>query len=106
MNHKREHANTHKNNEEHCTTRTLTSNYNGRMVADNTPMINEMIKDVDNTSKEKVLAKEGVWLVPSSDRPKGWEKMGLREPTQSAINSSKDLIASKSPVIGEPDGNH
>ena len=27
-----------------------------------------------------VLAKDGVWLVPVSRRPAGWESMGLREP--------------------------
>lgn len=26
------------------------------------------------------LCRNGVWLVPASERPKGWEKMGLAEP--------------------------
>ena len=28
----------------------------------------------------KVLASGGVWRVPATDRPRGWEAMGLREP--------------------------
>lgn len=35
--------------------------------------------DVDHTKNAKQLVKDGIWLVPVTERPKGWERMGLKE---------------------------
>lgn len=53
------------------------------------------IRDEDKKEVEKVeprvLAKEGVWLVPPSERPVRWEKMGLREAIPSVQNKKEGL---------------
>lgn len=37
-------------------------------------------EDLMNTKLScKVVAENGAWLVPASERPKGWEKLGLTE---------------------------
>ena len=40
---------------------------------------NSKIEVVEPSSEPKVLMKEGVWMVPVEDRPKGWEEMGGKE---------------------------
>jgi hypothetical protein len=35
--------------------------------------------DAENTGEPMTLAKDGVWLVPPERRPKGWQKLGLRD---------------------------
>lgn len=45
-------------------------------------------------SDARLIAKDGCWLVPVESRPKGWESMGLSEPT-SAATPLLDAIASE-----------
>lgn len=44
-------------------------------------MCNEQNRRVEDesTCKERVLVKDGVWIVGVEERPKGWEKYGVRE---------------------------
>jgi hypothetical protein len=39
----------------------------------------------------KVLMKDGKWLVPPEERPKGWERINLAPPKENAPNSSDSI---------------
>lgn len=43
-------------------------------------LLSAMTNAVLSTGPPKQLVKDGVWCVPPADRPKGWEKLKVKEP--------------------------
>lgn len=48
-------------------------------------------KDVEETSKPKVLAQGGFWMVPPAERRKGWEKFSLKEQGEGVQDENKSM---------------
>lgn len=42
-------------------------------------VVQKAIADELNTGRQRQLVRNGQWCVPISERPAGWEKMGVRE---------------------------
>lgn len=62
---------------------------------------------IDNTPKAPTpLAQNGAWLVPVDQRPKGWESMGLREPSLSCgMDPERERLAMVEPWTDKPKRN-
>ena len=41
--------------------------------------LSDALRGLTFTKPAKVLMKDGVWLVPEAERPKGWEKLGKQK---------------------------
>lgn len=55
-------------------------------------------KDVEETSKPKILAQGGFWMVPPAEGGKGWEKFGLKEQGEGVQDENKSM-ESLSPAL-------
>lgn len=72
------------------------------------PLEREFVeKDIENTNKGKTLLQDGVWLVPPSERPVNWERLGglelppLPSPPEPATNATDELLAGSSALSEE-----